>query len=181
MKNRTNFYCFFLVKRLLIVSIAVIVVGTHLLAMQTGSLLGKLIPVRVQVQSNSIQLIAGGQTIHFNGELVQLHGDQKIEAKWTVAEREFTTFSLNVTTHSPSLLRSICWFAGKWESGVEKVIQSTKLMDNVLFLRKGDMSFFISLDFPYSKIDANGISYPPFDSIMVGQEYSAHSLTIGAC
>lgn len=141
----------------------------------------KLMPVKVEVQTGAARLSAGGQTIRFTGELFRLDADQKLDAKWTMAEREFTTFSLDVTARTPSRLRRVYWFAGEWEAGVEQVIQSTALMDNVLFLRKGDMSFFLSLDFPFSQIGTNGVTYPPNESLAAGQHYSAHSLTVGAC
>jgi len=54
-------------------------------------------------------------------------------------------------------------------------------MDNVLFLRVKDVSFFISLDFPYSVINKDGVSYPANEYIEAGQTYSAHSISIGAC
>jgi hypothetical protein len=140
-----------------------------------------LIPVHVEVQPGRAQLSAGGQTIRFTGDLVRLDADQKLDSKWTVAEHELTTFSLAVTARTASLLRRVHWFAGEWEPGVEQVIQSTALMDNVLFLRKGDVSFFLSLDFPYSRIGADGVTYPPYEPLAPGQRYSAHGLTIGAC
>jgi len=180
----------------LVVSSAAVAVGTNLLEAQnesSGILIPSstesksgwnqsvLIPVNVKVNPGSVQLVAGGQTISFTGELVHLDADQKLVSKWTVVEREFTTLSLNVTANSVSLLKRICWFAGEWEQGVEQVIQSTNLMDNVLFLRKNDISFIISLDFPFSRIDSDGISYPPHEHLVSGQQLSAHSLTICAC
>jgi hypothetical protein len=140
-----------------------------------------LIPVHVEAQGGEARLGAGGQTIRFTGDIVRLDADQKLDAKWTVAEHEFATFSLDVTARTPSLLRRVHWFAGEWEPGVGQVIQSTALMDNVLFLHKGGMSFFLSLDFPYSRIGADGVTYPPYEQLAPGQRYSAHSLTIGAC
>ena len=140
-----------------------------------------LLPVHADVQGENVQLHAGGQTIRFTGDIVRLDADQKLESKWTVAEHELTTFSLDVTARAPSLLRSVHWFAGEWEPGVEQVIQSTPIMDNVIFVRKGDVSFFLSLDFPYSRIGAGGITYPPYEHLAPGQRYAAHSLTIGAC
>lgn len=140
-----------------------------------------LIPMKVKVQSGSAQLSAGGQTIQFTGELFHLDGDQKLDAKWAAAEREFTTLSLEVTARTESRLRLVQWFAGQWEAGVEQFVQSTALMDNVLFLRKGDMSFFLSLDFPAGRIGTNGVTYPPNESLAAGQRHSAHSLTVGAC
>jgi hypothetical protein len=140
-----------------------------------------LIPVKVQEKAGGFQLIAGGQTINFTGDLFRLDADQKLTSKWSVTEREFTIYSLQVTAFSRSLLKRVSWFAGEWEPGVEQVKQTTKLMDNVLFLRFKDVSFFISLDFPFSQINQDGVSYPPNEIIGAGQTYSAHSITIGAC
>jgi len=58
-----------------------------------------LIPVSVQVRTGGAQLSAGGQTLGFTGDLVRLDADQQIESQWTVAEREFTSFSLTVTAN----------------------------------------------------------------------------------
>jgi hypothetical protein len=140
-----------------------------------------LIPVKVNEKTGGFQLIAGGQTINFNGDLFRLDSDQKLTSKWSVTEREFTIYSLKVTALSRSLLKRVSWFAGEWEPGVEQVKQSTSIMDNVLFLRVKDVSFFISLDFPYSVINKDGVSYPPNETIEAGQTYSAHSISIGAC
>jgi hypothetical protein len=140
-----------------------------------------LIPVHVEPQDGGALLSAGGQTIRFTGDLVRLDSDQKLDPKWTVAEHGLATFSLDVIARTPSLLRRVCWFAGEWEPGVERAVQSTALMDNVLFLRKGGVSIFLSLDFPYSRIAADGVSYPPHERLAPGRRYSAHSLTVGAC
>jgi hypothetical protein len=43
------------------------------------------------------------------------------------------------------------------------------------------VTFFLSLDFPFSRIDTNGVSYPPNETLAAGQRHSAHSLTVGAC
>mgnify|MGYP001454580019 CR=1 FL=1 len=67
----------------------------------------KLIPVSVSVQTGGAQLTAGGQTIGFAGDLIRLDTDGECESKWSVAQREFTTFSLNVTASSPALLRRV--------------------------------------------------------------------------
>ncbi|MCU0786529.1 MAG: hypothetical protein MUF81_21285, partial [Verrucomicrobia bacterium] len=88
----------------------------------------KLMPVKVEMQPGSARLSAGGQTIRFTGELFRLHADQKLDAKWTVAEQEFTTFSLDVTARTPSRLRQVQWFAGEWEPEVEQAIQSNEAL-----------------------------------------------------
>lgn len=140
-----------------------------------------LIPVHVNVYSNKIQLSAGGQTIHFEGSLFRLDADASLETKWEIKEKNFAVLSLDIRAKTTTLLKRVHWFPGEWEPGTEQAVQSTKLIDNVLFLRKGNVSFFLSLDFPYSEINKEGITYPPNIHLMPGQHYSAHSLSIGAC
>ncbi len=148
-----------------------------------GSLDGSsiLIPVHVDVYSDKIQLSAGGQIIHFKGNLFRLEADASLETKWEIEEKNFTVLSLDITTKTPALLKQVHWFPGEWESGTGQAVQSTALMDNVLFLRKGNVSFFLSLDFPYSEINKDGITYPPYVHLVPGQHYSSHTLSIGAC
>ncbi len=140
-----------------------------------------LIPVRVEPQAGGAQLTAGGQSIRFTGDLVRLDSDRPLGSKWKLTPGELTTFSLEVTARTSALLRRVHWFAGEWEPGVERAIQSTALMDNLVFLRKGGVSFFLSLDFPCGRIGAEGITYPPNELLAPGGIYSAHTLTIGAC
>jgi hypothetical protein len=78
-------------------------------------------------------------------------------------------------------VEKIHWFAGKWSGADETAVQRTSRQDNVLFLRKGKVSFFISLDFPYSKITDASVSYPPTKSLAAGATYTAHTITVGAC
>jgi hypothetical protein len=63
-------------------------------------------------------------------------------------------------------------------------IARTKLQDIAAFYRHRGRGIFVSLDFPYSKIEnENGwtqISYPPQDALEPGRTYSCHSLTLGA-
>lgn len=141
----------------------------------------ELIAVQVKVGKNSIELAAAGQRVVFKGELFKLNADQQLLTDWKMINGEVTTFSLNVEAKESTLLKQLSWFSGQWEPGLEKTVQSTKLMDNVIFLRKNGISFFLSLDFPYSKIDTEGIHYPPNIRLPAGGRYSAHSLSIGAC
>ena len=140
-----------------------------------------LIPVKVKVGSGNIELRAGGQKIGFKGSLLNLDANTKAKPQWKVEETELTTFSANITAEIITKLHQVTWFKGNWERGIEREIQSTPLMDNVIFLRKNGVSFFLSLDFPYSKIDSSGISYPPDKELLAGENYAIHTLTIGAC
>ena len=92
-----------------------------------------------------------------------------------------TVFSLELRAKEPALVKEVQWFAGRWDKMDETVIHSTGLEDNVLFLRKGKISFFLSLDFPYSKITPASISYPAHETLAAGAPYACHSISVGAC
>lgn len=141
----------------------------------------RLIPVEVKIAKNKIALKAGRENIEFAGRLFELEADGVLFSKWSKQEREFTTFSLEVKADQDVMLRKVIWFSGQWRNYAERQIHSTKLMDNILFLRKNGVSFFLSLDFPFSNIDENGIRYPSNVLIRKGSSYTAHTLTIGAC
>lgn len=140
-----------------------------------------LIPVLVIIKPHHVQLSAGGETIHFKGNIIHIDADQTLQPRVSLAAREFTVLSSKINVSRPTLVKRVSWFSGKWDNGIEREIQSTSLSDNVLFLRKNGISFFISLDFPYSKIDDSGISYPSNDKIAPGQKLIIHSITIAAC
>ncbi|WP_353196657.1 hypothetical protein [Parapedobacter defluvii] len=141
----------------------------------------RFIPVEVTVAKDKVVLKAGGERIEFMGRLFELDADTRMTADWSKHAGEFTTLSLTVQPEEEALLRNVTWFAGRWEKQAEKIVHATKVMDNMLFLRKNGISFFLSLDFPYSKIDDAGIHYPPNIPLKKDDRYEAHSLTIGAC
>lgn len=143
----------------------------------------ELLPVTVKVKDNKgiIELTAGGQKMTFKGSLWKLESTTELKSEWIIDESNLTTFSLSVIADANTLLKKVKWFEGLWNSDIEQVIQSTPLMDNVIFLRKKGVSIFISLDFPFSQINSNGINYPPNKHLARGESYDAHTLTIGAC
>lgn len=73
-----------------------------------------------------------------------------------------------------------------WNATLENdpVVAGTSLLDICAFYRGKNSGFFVSLDFPYSKIKkANGlvsVGYPPVDELTEGKEYTCHSLTLGS-
>lgn len=140
-----------------------------------------LIPVHVQTDCRGAVLSAAGQRIRFEGDVFRLGADGRFDAQLSVADQGLVVLTLEVQALDPMLLRRVSWFAGQWESSCEQAIQSTPLMDNVLFLRKGEVSFILALDFPFSRIDADGISYPPHERMPAGGRYVCHTLSIGAC
>jgi hypothetical protein len=118
------------------------------------------IPVDVAVQTNRVVLSAGGERVELNGQLFKVDATAEVTAEWKKEIRDFTIFSLQLKARQAALVENVHWFAGKWSGADEAEVQRSRLQDNVLFLRKGKVSFFISLDFPYSKITDASVSYP---------------------
>ncbi|WP_262249928.1 hypothetical protein, partial [Parapedobacter soli] len=141
----------------------------------------RFVPVKIKVENGMVRLAGGNQQLTFKGELFRLDAAGKLKTEWTKSEDDFTTLYLTAKSEKETRLNHVIWFAGAWEKGVERVVHSTKLMDNVLFIRKKGISFFLSLDFPYSRIDSTGIQYPASVLLGEGQTYQPHSLSIGAC
>ncbi len=141
----------------------------------------RLIPVEVKIAENKIILKAGGESVEFAGQLFKLDAGGKLSSTWSKEGHELVTFSLKIRAAEDAVLRNVKWFSGQWKKYTQLQIHSTHLMDNMLFLRKNGVSFFLSLDFPYSRIDDACIQYPPHILIKKDSVYEAHSLTIGAC
>lgn len=127
------------------------------------------------------RLTAGGESVELHGDLFRAHSGQPLEPRLQQECRDYLVFSLWVKSGTTAFLESVAWFVGDWHGVDERCVHSTELLDNALFLRKGGVSFFLSLDFPYSKITDRGISYPAQEKLVPGVEHSCHSLTVGAC
>ena len=141
----------------------------------------RLLPVGIQVQDRGLLLQAGGDSISFSGPLFGVDSDRPLRAEWSVEDGAVTVLSLHLTAEQDTLLRRVTWLPGEWEAGCERVVNRTDLQDNAVFLRKGDVSFFLTLDFPYSEISTSGISYPPYLTVPARTSYACHTLSIGAC
>lgn len=141
----------------------------------------RFLPLDIEVESSAVRLRAGGEELLFRGRLFAAEADAPLEGTWTVKRREFVILSLRLRATRDARLHSLTWFAGEWTGADERAVHSTALMDNALVLRRGAVSFFLSLDFPFSRITDAGISYPPGDIVRAGRNYQAHSLTLGAC
>lgn len=141
----------------------------------------RFVAVDMHEMGEYIRLEAGGEAVTLKGSLFRIESDAVADMNWSAARGQFMTLSLSLKSASPALLRKVCWFPGTWEDADETVINSTNLQDNVLFVRKGDISFFLSLDFPSSTINDSGICYEPFDLLAPERTYDCHTLSIGAC
>jgi len=139
------------------------------------------IPVSIDVCDDEVVLSAGGQQIRLHGPLFQLDADRPLKAEYSIEAREFLVLSLELAADTATFLRQVAWLPGAWSGTDARVVSSTAMQDNALFLRTGAISFFISLDFPCSLITDDGIAYPPHEAIPAGDVYTCHTLTIGAC
>ena len=141
----------------------------------------RFLPVEIDIHDGAVALSAGGRSVTLRGELFRLRADGEIATWWAVEEREFLVFSLELTAVTDAFLHEVAWLPGTWDGIDARVVSGTALQDNVLFLRAGDVSFFLSLDFPCSRITDDGIAFPPHLALPAGQNYASHTLTIGAC
>lgn len=139
------------------------------------------LPILFAETSGGAAFSAGGEILSFAGDIFACQAEGSVTGKWTLAQREFLIFSLTVKATQPTLLNDVVWFSGQWDSRFERAVNSTNMQDAFLFLRRGNVSFFVSLDFPYSRITEHGITYPPHERLKTGQTLTCHSLTLGAC
>lgn len=142
----------------------------------------RLIPVTVEVRDRSVVLQAEDSRVTLNGSLFKIDAGAAVSTKW---KREmvgqFHVFSLELQVEQPTLVKNVEWFAGQW-TGVDKtVVHRTDLQDNALFLRKGNVSFFIALDFPYSKITPASVAYPANADLAAGESHACHTISVAAC
>jgi len=147
----------------------------------------RFLPIRIERSDSRIILKAGGSSIYFKGNLFHTHSDAPLNTSVEIchpaskAQGEFAVFLLKLKADRDTILHDVTWFAGEWEPAAKRVIASTNLQDIVLFLRRGNVSFFLSLDFPFSRITPGGISYPAGETIKAGKTYLCHTLSVGAC
>lgn len=138
------------------------------------------LPIELDL-THGVSLSAGGRTVHLDGPLFAVEAAGTLETRQDITPGEFIVCSLTLTARVVTLLRRVAWCPGAWSGMDEHHISRTNLQDTVLFLRAGEVSFFLSLDFPCSTIDVGGIAYPPNETLPGGGIYVAHTLTIGAC
>ena len=141
----------------------------------------RLLPIEITVHDGGLELRAGGESLSFTGPLFSIQADRPLRAEQTLANGEFATLSLSLEAEEDTRLERVTWLPGNWNPTCEREVLSTNLQDIALFLRRGGVSFFLSLDFPYSETSSDGIAYPPHQVIPGGTTYGCHTLSIGAC
>ncbi|MCQ6562098.1 hypothetical protein [Paenibacillus mendelii] len=138
-------------------------------------------PLTIDISAQDIRLHSCGETIVLQGSLFHIDSDKELTAAWHLEESRFSILSLELTALEPTFLKKVTWFSGAWEAYDSRHVHATELQDNFLFLRKGDVSFFLSLDFPSSTITEHGITYQPWDEVSTQSTYHCHTITVAAC
>ena len=102
--------------------------------------------------------------------------------KYEVTGAGRITKTLSFLPKRRTILNRVSLWNARWTHPPR--IARTKIQDIAAFYRHSGHGIFVSLDFPYSKIETeNGwtqISYPPQDALDPEQTYTCHSLTLGA-
>ena len=138
--------------------------------------------MQAELREREVILQAGGVRVVLSGPLATVQADHPVRLQQRIAHKDYLVFSLILQAREDTLVQDISWFKGDWDSECETVVSSTRMQDNVLFVRKNGISFFLSLDFPYSRIQPRqGISYPAHARMKAQATLNAHTLSVGAC
>ena len=142
------------------------------------------VPVRVSLRENGLDISAAGESARFDGKVFAPACSAALETEIRVtASGETVTLAPECAVLSGGRMDEYHYFDGAW-SGCEIVSAQTRMNGICVFLRGESVSFFLSLDFPYSRIVCGGsraeIGCDPLDMLAEGETYAPHSLTIGA-
>lgn len=106
--------------------------------------------------------------------------DWKMEYRVTGPGR--ITKTLTFTARTDFTLNRVALWSAK--SPQKPVVSSTSLQDIAAFYRQDKTGLFVSLDFPYSKIETEKetatVSYPASIKLKAGESFACESLTFGA-
>ncbi len=137
--------------------------------------------VTYSMTKEGLLLSAGGEEICFRGRLLSVSPDcADVSVEASPLAETMVTFSADVRANRQDRIELVTWFDGVWENYDELIDYHMTWSSICTFLRKGAVSFFVSLDFPYSKADHGKISYDPFDKVEPGDSYEIYTITVGA-
>ena len=140
-----------------------------------------------QMAEDGLTVSYNGESIRFGSPLLALKTLEQGPASREIADIEikaelssFLTLDARVSIKKDCKITEVAWLCGSAGLPGTLINASTEKSGICAFIRKGSVSFFLSLDFPYSEINGTTISYPPYDDVKEGDEYRVHTLTIGA-
>ncbi len=138
-------------------------------------------PVTYSLTKEGLLLSAGGEEICFHGKLLSVSPDcADVSVEASALAGTMAIFSGDVHANRRDRIELVTWFDGAWENYDELIDYHMTYSSICTFLRKGAVSFFVSLDFPYSRADHGKISYDPFDMVEPGDSYAVYTVTVGA-
>ncbi len=138
-----------------------------------------LIPLRFDKTANGASVSADGVKLDFKGSVLGINGSE-CDYSLSVVDSNILILRGSLSCADMSDIGDVEWFQGAWNLFDEMVVSSTELQDNFLFFRSGEVSFFLSLDFPCSRIMDGCIAYHACCRVEAGGVYGAESLSIGA-
>ncbi len=139
--------------------------------------------VNIKISDKSMIISCMGETIQFIGDIIKVNTKNNYETNSIINVNDNTIYPV-VTSTKKDVILEYHYFDGKFINVDNIIVKRTHYSDICVFIRKNNISFFLSFDFPYSKIttDKNSINIgcDPLDTIEPNKEYHPHSLTIGA-
>lgn len=141
-----------------------------------------LCPTEIVLSENRLKIVGLGAQIEFCGKILSLNAQGTLKTSLKVNGQ---TIEPRCLAESDCKIEDYQYFDGQWSGADEIETAETNCSGIAAFLRKGKVSFFLSLDFPYCKIDRDGarvtIGCDPADRVKAGEIYCPHTLTVGAC
>ena len=144
-----------------------------------------LYPVAIDFTPSGLTLCFGEEIVVFKGDVFSVKSDGEIKSEISLEQHiaginddiasNQTTLNVTLTAKKKCTLLEYFYFDGEWENVDEIVVNKTNLSGIGAFIRKGSVSFMISLDFPYSEIrdgkNRVSIGCDPLDKIEKGKTY----------
>ncbi len=139
--------------------------------------------VNIETNDKGINISCMGETICFIGDIIKVSTKNNTKTNNIINIRDNVIYSTIISPIKDMILE-YHYFDGEFKDVDNIIVKRTNYNDICVFLRKNNISFFLSFDFPYSKITTKGssvnIGCDPLDEINKNEEYHPHTLTIGA-
>ncbi len=137
-------------------------------------------PISYELTDDGLRVSAAGEEITFRGKLLTIApACVKVRVDASMHTDKMVVLSAAVRAVQTDKIKLVSWFDGEWEGYDELLDYNMTFTSICTFLRKGKVSFFVSLDFPYSKAERGKISYDPFDAVEADTDYEVYTMTIG--
>lgn len=141
-----------------------------------------ILPLKITIDNQGLLICSENSSIRFNGTIFKANSNAPVQSN--VFVKNNTTLVAECSSQTDCVIEDYCYFDGYWQGVEQIVVAKTNLTGIGAFLRTKDISFFLSLDFPYSKIESDDmrvtIGCDPKDNVEKQTQYSAHTLTVGA-